>query len=123
MIGVGRPDELRALSKRGDRPVDGVEIAGDIDLRKSVYAVGVVNGVFERSSSSCLITTRRSPGSGLLGSCEGNFADSGNVAELGVMRAGRVGFVVEVGVLIVGGSRCFTGFSVAVGMVAVDGGV
>ena len=59
---------------------------------------------------------------GLLGICEGNFADSGNVAELGVMRAGSVGFVVDVGVLIAGGLRGFTGFSVAVGMMAVGEG-
>ena len=122
VIGVGRPEEFIALSKRGDRLVDGVEIAGDMVLRKSVYAVGGVNGVLERSSSSCLTTTRRSAGSGLRGSCEGNLADSGNVAELGVMRAGRVGFVVDVGVLMVGGSRGFPGFSVAVGMMAVGRG-
>lgn len=36
VIGVVRPEEFIALSNRGDRPVDGVEIAGDIDLRKSV---------------------------------------------------------------------------------------
>ena len=34
--GVGRPDEFIALSKRGDRVVEGVEIAGEMDLRKSV---------------------------------------------------------------------------------------
>lgn len=34
--GVGRPDEFMARSKRGDRPVDGVEMAGEIILRKSV---------------------------------------------------------------------------------------
>ena len=38
------------------------------------------------------------------------------------MRAGRVGFVVDVGVLMAGGSRGFTGFSVAVGMLAVGVG-
>lgn len=120
MIGVARPEEFIAFSNRGDRPVEGVEIAGDIVLRNSVYAVGGVNGVFDRPSSSCLMTTKRSPGIGLLGICEGNLADSGNVAELGVMRAGRVGFVVDVGVLMVGGSWGFTSSSVAVGMVTVD---
>ena len=34
--GVARPEELMALSKRGDRPVDGVVTAGDMSLRKSV---------------------------------------------------------------------------------------
>ena len=34
--GVGRPEEFMALSKRGDRPVEGVEIAGERALRKSV---------------------------------------------------------------------------------------
>ena len=34
--GVARPEEFIALSKRGDRPVDGVLTAGDMSLRKSV---------------------------------------------------------------------------------------
>ena len=61
----------------------------------------------------------RSPGSGLLGICEGNnFADSGNVAELGVMRAGRVGLVADVGDLIFGTSGGITVLSVAVAILS-----
>ena len=76
-------------------------------------------GVFAKSSSfSCLMASRRSPGKGLLGICEGKVADLGNVAELGVMRGGSVGFSVGLDVLMVGGSRGFTDVSGAVGMMA-----
>lgn len=74
----------------------GVEIAGERALRKSVYAVGGVIGVFV--SSSCLMTSR-SPGAGLLGSSDGN------VADLGVLSGGSSG-LGERGVWIVG-TACF----------------
>lgn len=55
-------------------------------------------GVFK--SSSCLMTSSR-PGCGLLGSSDGR------VADLGVLRAGRLG-LGDLGVMMVGvGGTCF----------------
>ena len=51
-------------------------------------------------SSSCLITSRR-PTAGLFGSSEGS------VADIGVLRAGRVG-LGDLGVLMVGSSGFFS---------------
>ena len=80
VMGVDLPE---ARSNMGLLAVEGVETAGDSALRNSVYACGGVMGVF-MSSSSCLITSRRS-GKGLLGNCEGK------VADFGVLRAGKAG--------------------------------
>lgn len=88
---MARPDEVGILSKSGDGALVGVERAGEKALRKSVYAVGGVIGVFANASSSCLMTSSRSPGCGLWGICEGNVADLGNVADFGVIKAGRTG--------------------------------
>ena len=110
VIGVDLP-EMR--SKRGLLPVEGVERAGESALRNSVYACGGVMGIF-MSSSSCLITSRRS-GKGLLGNWEGK------VAEFGVWRAGRAGLgdfgvAVEGDVVLMVGGTGFFSVSSAIGM-------
>lgn len=67
--------------------VDGLDKAGDNALRKSVYAVGGVMGVFK--PSSCLIKSAH-PGRGLRGSSEGRIGP----VEVGVWRRGRTGLTV-----------------------------
>jgi hypothetical protein len=59
-------------------------------LRKSVYAIGGVMGVFK--SSSCF-TALRELGNGL---CE---ISEGNDADLGVFKGGNVGFATAVGMM------------------------
>ena len=75
-----------------------MEAAGERALRKSVYAVGGVMGVF--TSSSCLITSR-CPTAGLFGSSDGR------VAETGVLSEGRLclGDRGDLGTLMVGVGR------------------
>ena len=72
--------------------VRGVETAGDRALRKSVYAVGGVMGVF-MLSSSCLIAPPRAD-RGLLGSSEG----SRGLSVTGVFRIGKAALVREAAV-------------------------
>lgn len=79
-----------------------------------------MSGVLARSSSSCLMVTSLSPFSGLWGSWEGNVADFGKVADLGVMRAGKTGRG-DFGDFIVKWSRGLTGLVVTIGMVTVSG--
>ena len=69
--------------------LDGLEMAGDKALRKSVYAVGGVIGVLR--SSSCLMVSSH-PERGLRGSSDGR-----GPADLGVLRVGRVGFRTVMG--------------------------
>ena len=65
MLGCDRGDEEKLVLRLvPGLDIAGVERAGDMALRKSVYAVGGVIGVF--MSSSCLMTWRRL-GTGLLG--------------------------------------------------------
>ena len=73
--------------------LDGLEIAGDRALRKSVYAVGGVMGVL--ISSSCLIVSSH-PERGLRGSSDGR-----GPADLGVLRVGKVGFLTVMGGAVV----------------------
>ena len=76
-------DDLPDLDSAVGLTMGACTVGLERNLRKSVYAVGGVMGVFSRSSF--LMTSVGPPGSGLRGSSDGNEADRG------VSRRWRVG--------------------------------
>ena len=85
-MGVSLPDRSAKLKLL--LALIGVDMAGESALRKSMYALGGVMGVF--SSSSLLTTSSMADAvSGLRGSSEGNMADG----DLGTFSIGRLGLV------------------------------